>query len=146
MSKILYKASAIILTCVNIIMFISDMTIVTRDINILLLNFYDYYYTFTLSHTFLPVKVFSFAMLGIETLLIYFNTHGDNTDNVRNKKRYKIAHAFALGQIIWFGHRLVTDAIISIVFFGIAPAQTLGVVTLLLSVIASAIALVAVVT
>ena len=43
-------------------------------------------------------------------------------------------------------HRLVTDAIISIVFFIIAPAQTLGVVTLVLFVVASAIAFVAIIT
>ena len=62
-----------------------------------------------------------------------------------NKKRYRIAHAFGLCQIIWFIHRLVNDAIISIIFFIIAPAQTLSVVTLLLFVIASAIAFVAII-
>ena len=42
-------------------------------------------------------------------------------------------------------HRLVTDAITSLIFFIIAPAQTLGVVTLLMFIIASAIAFVAII-
>ena len=144
-TKTLYKASAIVLTCVNIIVLISDITIVTiYSIRSMNYYYYYYYYWFTMLF-FIPVKLPSVLfLLIIETPLVCFNTHGDNTDNVLYKKRYRIAHAFGLCQIIWFGHRLVTDAIISIMFFVIAPAQTLGVVTLLLSVIASAIALVAI--
>jgi hypothetical protein len=41
-------------------------------------------------------------------------------------------------------HRLINDAIISVIFFVLAPAQTLGVITLLLATIASAIAFVAI--
>ncbi len=54
-----------------------------------------------------------------------------------NKKRlHGILHAIALYQIIWFGHRVATDAIISVIAFIIAPAQTLGTVTLLLATVA----------
>ena len=45
---------------------------------------------------------------------------------------------------IWFVYRLVNDAIISAIFFALAPAQTLSIVTLLLAIIASAIAFVAI--
>ena len=128
LTKSLYKASAIVLTCVNIILLISDID---------LLATVGYYNAIV---TLIPYKApLILIIMIIETLLICYYTHGVN------KKRYRIAHAFALCQIIWFGHRLVTDAIISIVFFVIAPAQTLGVVTLLLSVIASAIAFVAII-
>ena len=142
-TKTLYKASAIVLTCVNSIVLTLDVTFMIRDtikdtddgpMQSIVLMF--------ITGAKAPLVLF---ILIIETPVICFYTHGDNTDNVLNKKRYRIAHAFALCQIIWFGHRLVTDAIISIVFFIIAPAQTLGVVTLLLSVIASAIAFVAII-
>ena len=133
-TKSLYKASAIVLTCVNIIMLISDIDLL---INVEYYDWDGYDFSIVIWSSF---KAFLFLIIMIiETLLICCNTHGVN------KKRYRIAHAFALCQIIWFDHRLVTDAIISIVFFIIAPAQTLGIVTLLLSVIASAIALVAII-
>ena len=92
----------------------------------------------------LPAKApLVLLILVFETPVACFNTHEPNKAN--NKRRYRIAHAFALCQIIWFVHRLVTDAIIAIVFFIIiAPAQTLGVVTLLLSTIGAAIAFVAI--
>ena len=134
LTKSLYKASAIVLTCVNIILLISDID---------LLATVGYYNAIV---TLIPYKApLVLIIMIIETPLVCFNKHGDNMESALNKKRYRIAHAFALCHIIWFGHRLVTDAIISIVFFVIAPAQTLGVVTLLLSVIASAIAFVAII-
>ena len=141
-TKTLYKASAIVLTCVNIIVLILDVTFMIKDtMNDTYGEPMNYIVSMFIAGAKAPLVLF---ILIIETPLVCFNTHGDNMDNVLNKKRYRIAHAFALCQIIWFGHRLVTDAIISIVFFVIAPAQTLGVVTLLLSVIASAIAFVAI--
>lgn len=48
-------------------------------------------------------------------------------------------HALALCQFVWFVHRLATDAIISTILFAIAPAQTLGLITLLLSMIICAV-------
>ena len=85
-------------------------------------------------------------ILIIEIMAVFICISGKfNLGMIVNKKRYRIAHAFAFCQIIWFMHRLVTDAIISIIFFIIAPAQTLGVVTLLLFVVASAIAFVAII-
>ena len=48
-------------------------------------------------------------------------------------------HALALCQIIWFVHRLATDAILSVIAFIIAPAQTLGLITLLFFIVVCAI-------
>ena len=56
------------------------------------------------------------------------------------KKWHKIFHAFALCQLVWFVHRFVNGVIISVLYFIITPAQTVGVVSLILSIIASAIA------
>ena len=126
-TKTLYKASAIVLTCVNIIMLISDIDLLITDT-----------YRGVTSFLFSVKTPLVFNIMTIETLCIFIWFYKNGV----NKKRYRIAHAFAFCHIIWFGHRLVTDAIISIVFFAIAPAQTLGIVTLLLSVIASAIAFV----
>ena len=90
----------------------------------------------------LPTKI---PLVGIililETPVTCFNTHLHNQPNTRCQR---FAHAFALCQIIWFVHRLVNDAIISVIFFVLAPAQTLGIVTLLLATIASAIAFIAI--
>ena len=134
-TKTLYKGSAIVLTCVNIIVLISDI-----DLLINVTNNNHIASVFPIVIMLSAKATLVLIIMIIETLLICYNTtHGVN------KKRYRIAHAFALCQIIWFGHRLATDAIISIVFFVIAPAQTLGIVTLLLSVIASAIAFVAII-
>ena len=48
-------------------------------------------------------------------------------------------HVLALCQFVWFVHRLATDAIISTIVFAIAPTQTLGLITLLLSMIVCAV-------
>ena len=141
-TKTLYKASAIVLTCVNIILLTSDIAFIISDS-----IHYDPVFSIVMLFI-IPAKgTLAILILTLETPVVCYNTRGLNQNNgmIMNKKRYRIAHAFALCQIIWFMHRLVNDAIISIVFFIIAPAQTLGVVTLLLFVIASAIAFVAIV-
>ena len=143
--KTLYKASAIVLGCVNIILLTSDIAFIISD------SIHDRYGVLTMDYFtifIVPIKVpLVLLILTLETPVVCSNTRGLNQNNgmIMNKKQYRIAHAFALCQIIWFMHRLVTDAIISIIFFIIAPAQTLSVVTLLLFVIASAIAFVAII-
>ena len=47
--------------------------------------------------------------------------------------------SFGFCQVLWFAHRLLTDMIMSVVFFIIAPAQTIGIITLLLFTILCAI-------
>ena len=134
------------LTCVNIILLTSDIAFIISDP----LHFDVVSDTVSLTDLvfIIPIKVpLVLLILILETPVVCSNMHGLNLNNrmITNKKRYRIVHTFALCQIIWFMHRLVTDAIISIVFFIIAPAQTLGIVTLLLSVIASAIAFVVII-
>ena len=136
--KTLYKASATVLTCVNIIALISDLYIIIIDsIQNVEYEDTDFNIPITLSIK-SPLVVF---ILILETPVACFNTHLPNQPNSRCQR---FAHAFALCQIIWFVHRLVNDAIISVIFFVLAPAQTLGIVTLLLATIASAIAFVAI--
>ena len=137
-TKILYKASAIVLTCVNIILLTSDIAFIISD----LLHFGQIISLLIFGKVPLVILI-----LILETAVICFNTRelDQNNGMTMNKKRYRIAHAFALCQIIWFMHRLVNDAIISIIFFIIAPAQTLGIITFLLFVIASTIAFVAII-
>ena len=137
-TKTFYKASATVLTCLNIILLVLDMAFIIQD-NI---------HGITDLGFILVIKTpIVLLILILETPVVCSNTRGLNQNNgmIMNKKRYRFAHAFGLCQIIWFVHRLVTDAIISIIFFIIAPAQTLGVVTLLLFIIASAIAFVAII-
>ena len=55
------------------------------------------------------------------------------------KYHHKKLHAYVLLQITLFVHKLVADAIISILMFAIAPAQVIGVITLVLSIILSLI-------
>ena len=140
--KTLYKASATVLTCVNIIALISDLYIVITDG-----TRKNQYGSISIMHLvvasiLLPGKVpLVLLILILETPVACFNTHLVNQPNTRCQR---FAHAFGLCQITWFVHRLINDVIMSVIFFVLAPAQTLGVVTLLLATIASAIAFVAV--
>ena len=121
--KILYKACVMVLTFFNLAAFASDMSLSCWTIII---------YTML---KFLLV----FIILILETPVICYTVHEvDQT----NTKCHRIAHAFAFCQLIWFIHRLVNATIVSVIYFVVAPAQTLGVVTLLFSIIASAIAFV----
>jgi hypothetical protein len=52
-------------------------------------------------------------------------------------------HSVGFCQIIWFAHRLLIDIVISVIFFVIAPAQTIGIITLLLFTLLSAIIFIA---
>ena len=124
-TKLICNASGIVLTLVNVITFISDIYFWVR-----------YGETFMI-YTNLPWKI----------LLVIFEPSavccGPCMSTTCIVNRNNIVSVFALWQIICFVHRLVNDTIISVAYFIIAPAQTLGVVTLLLSVIAGAIIFVA---
>jgi hypothetical protein len=155
--KSLYKASAIVLTCFNIIALISDLYIVVSngiqngESNLYFIKYYgiqnEDLRLFSILFIMIPIKVpLVLVILILETPVACFNTHQIllNDANQMNTRCQRFSHAFAVCQIIWFVHRLINDAIISVIFFILAPAQTLGVVTLLLATIASAIAFVAV--
>ena len=81
----------------------------------------------------------------LDMSVAYFSTNIHNSANQPNSRCQRITHAFALCQIVWFVHRLVDDVIISVMYFIIAPAQTLGIDALLLAIIGSAIAFVAII-
>ena len=141
--KTLYKASATVLTCVNITALISDLYIIISDSNQSVKSDSDL--IIIVVSIMIPAKVMQVLLILIlETPVACFNTKLLNNANQPNTRCQRFAHAFALCQIIWFVHRLVNDAIISVIFFVLAPAQTLGVVTLLLATIASAITFVAI--
>ena len=131
-TKLLYKASATVLTLVNIITLILDVYFCAKN------GFVNIFALIVLS---LRVLIASFVELPVICFRVYRCEH----DRRNDRRCYRFAHAFALWQIICFIHRLITDVIISVVFFIIAPAQTLSVVTLLLSIVASAIAYVAII-
>ena len=140
--KTLYKASATVLTCVNIIALISDLSIIIHD-SVQSAADPDSDFSLIILAIMFPTKIMQVLLILIlETPVACFNTKLLNNANQPNTRCQRFAHAFALCQIIWFVHRLVNDAIISVIFFVVAPAQTLSVVTLLLATIASAIAFV----
>ena len=144
--KILYKSIAIVLTFVNITLSLSDLAFtITNNLNFGV----DSLLFIIFAKIPLVLMIFiteTIYVCCVTTRLNRLNRlNNQNNRMIVNNKLHRIAHAFALCQIIWFIHRLVNDAIISIVFFIIAPAQTLGVVTLLLFTIASAIAFVAII-
>ena len=121
--KDLYKASASVLTFTNLAAFGCDLTII-----------HNYYYTS--GHiTYLIIKLLLVVLIIIIDLVVSCLS----TSKHNKKKLHGIMHALALCQIIWFVHRLATDAIISVIAFVIAPVQTLGAVTLLLSTVVCAI-------
>lgn len=138
-AKILYKASAIVLTFVNIITLISDIAIVISNVRSTNSKFYYVSYSMPMI-----VKIPIVLLILIPELIVTcFSTH--ETNQIRRCTRQRFSHAFDFCQIIWFVHRLVNDVIISVVFFVIAPTQTLGIDALLLVIIGSAIAFLAII-
>ena len=118
--KDLYKASATVLMFINLATFGSD---------ILSYILFGGYFTYQV----LIVKLLLVILIFILDIVVScFYTF-------KYAYKWKIMHALALCQIVWFVHRLATDAIISIIAFVIAPAQTLGLITLLLSIIICAV-------
>ena len=113
----LYKASAIVLTLINLAALMSDISLL---LTFPIITYNPYYYL-------LSKLILVFLIFILDITVSCFNTckYGHDCSNAM--------HALALCQIIWFVHRLATDAIISMIEFVIAPAQTLGTVTLLLS-------------
>ena len=119
-TKAIYTATAIVTTCVNILTFVSDIYFSATQPQI------------GITHFFIIQACRSLTVL-MELSMAWSSTK----EPLHNYGvLYRCAHTIAVLQIILFAHRLVIDVIISVVFFVIAPAQTIGFVTLLLSVIA----------
>ena len=121
--KVLYKASATVLAFINLATFGNDIPLY---INL------QQEYEYTLSSNFI-INFFLVTLIFILSIVVScFHT-------CKYSGEWKIMHALALCQIIWFVHRLATDSILSVIAFIIAPAQTLGLVTLVFSTVVCAI-------
>lgn len=131
--KDLYKASAGVLTFINLAAVGGDLSAVAMFYLSFKL-YYDNDATYVYS-VYLTLKLFLVALIMITDLVVSCLS----TCKHNKRRLHQILHALALCQIIWFVHRLAADAIISVIIFIIAPAQTLGTVTLLLSTVVCAI-------
>ena len=114
--KTLYKASATVtvLTCVNIIALISDLSIIIHDSIQIAADPDSDFSSILITITKIPLVVF---ILILETPVACFNTHLINAANQPNSRCQRFAHAFALCQITWFVHRLVNDAMASLLSY-----------------------------
>ena len=124
----MYKASASVLAFINLAALGGDLTTI-------MFSYYGYHFDKSDFITYLTIKLLLVVLIIIVDLLVTCLS----TLKRSRKKFHGIMHALALCQIVWFMHRLATDAIISAIVFVIAPAQTLGTVTLLLSTVVCAI-------
>ena len=115
--KNLFKASAIVLAFINLGTFILNtvLAIVYYNIN---------------NRTHLIIKYILVILIFILDIIVSYH----NTRKYSHIK-CKIMYALALCQIIWFVHRLATYVILFILAFLVAPAQALGILSLLLTVI-----------
>ena len=138
--KDLYKASAIVFIFINLSTFLSDVLWHIDD-SITLLDIYSHYVvhtdqdsiSLTSFHygTYLIMKVlFVFLVFTVDITVSCFSTCKHSHAYTRCSK---VMHALALCQILWLVHRLATDTVLFIIAFVVAPAQALGMVTLLLS-------------
>ena len=131
--KELLKASAIVLTIVNLGTFLNDTIAHT---------FYS------LSHTqdSIPLTAIDCGIyLILKIVLVFLIFIFDITVSCFNTctKHYygcsSAMYALAFCQIIWFMHRLATDIVIFVIAFTVAPAQALGMVTLIICTIVCAV-------
>ena len=130
--KLLYKACAAVLTFFNLAAFAGEICLLVLPP--------CSWTIYRKSSSFILKLLLVFIILILETPVICYTVYKVDLTNTNNCHR--IAHAFAFCQLIWFIHRLVNATIVSVIYFVVSPAQTLGVVTLLFSIIASAIAFV----
>ena len=120
--KDLYKASAIVFTFINLGTFIFN-TIV----NVII------YYNDSLDLEILLYFIIKYLLVILIFILDIIVTY-HNTRKYSHTK-CKSMYALALCQIIWFVHKLATYVILFIFAFLLAPAQALGILTFLLTVI-----------
>jgi hypothetical protein len=133
--KELLKASAIVFIFINLGTFISDVNIHT---------FYSLSYTYDrvdpTSLTSIDYGIYLILKIVLVSLIFIFDVAVSCFNTCKHRPGFSSAmYALALCQITWFMHRLATDTIIFIIAFTVAPAQTLGIVTLLLSTIVCAV-------
>ena len=131
--KELLKASAIVLTIVNLGTFLNDTIAHT-------------FYSQSVTQDSIPLTAIDYGIyLILKIVLVFLIFIFDITVSCFNTctKYYygcsSAMYALALCQIIWFVHRLATDIIIFVIVFTVAPAQALGMITLIISTIVCAV-------
>lgn len=132
--RALYVASGVVLAIINVVTFIWEIKLLHQfisDPTISDLTISMYYVAVKL-----PLMVLVFT---IEIITVSYNTYKHQPMRCLRW----LAHSLACCHILWFIHRLATDVIMSIMSFILAPAQTLGILTLILSTVACAIIFVA---
>ena len=120
--KDLYKASAIVLTFINLSTFIFN----TAYLIVSAAN--DSFDSKVLKY-FIIKYLLVILIFILDIIVTYHNTHK------YSHIKCKIMYTLALCQIIWFVHRLATYVILFIFAFLLAPAQALGILAFLLTVI-----------
>jgi hypothetical protein len=127
--KKIYRSSAIVLLLLNGFTLIYDS---------LYLSVNYYYSSSVIERTGLSFKILATVFMPmLEFLWIIFKVYHCYNHQLGKCKIF--FHSVGFCQIIWFAHRLLIDIVISVIFFVIAPAQTIGIITLLLLTILSAI-------
>ena len=130
-SRALYIASGAMLAIINVVTFIGEIKFLNQLISDQNLMISTYYVAVKL-----PLMVLIFT---VEIVTICYNTYKHRP----MKCLHWLTHSFACCHILWFIHRLATDMIMSIMSFILAPAQTLGILTLILSTVVCMIIFVA---
>ena len=127
--RALYVASGVVLAIVNVVTFVCEIKLLNQFISDSTISMY--YVAVKL-----PLMVLVFT---VEIITVSYNTYKHQP----MKCLRWLAHSLTCCHILWFIHRLATDVIMSIMSFILAPAQTLGILTLILSTVACAIIFVA---
>lgn len=132
--RALYIASGVVLAIINVVTFVCEIKL----LNQLFSNQFDSHTMISMYYVAvkLPLMVLAFT---VEIITISYNTYKHQS----MKCLHWLAHSLACCHILWFIHRLATDVIMSTMSFILAPAQTLGILTLILSTVACMIIFVA---
>ena len=128
-SRALYVASGAVLAIINVVTFIGEIKLLHQFISDQMISMY--YVAVKL-----PLMVLIFT---VEIIAVCYNTYKHQP----MKCLRWLIHSLACCHILWFIHRLATDMIMSIMSFIFAPAQTLGILTLILSTVVCMIIFVA---
>ena len=127
--KDLYKASAFVFGIINLVMFITDIVLYFIDD----IDYRAYY--------FIAKLFFGLLIFIVDIILSYYTIVTVKTDNTEsdNKCCVNFVGVLALCHILWFMHRVATDIVMFVIVFIIVPAQTLGIIALILLTIVCAI-------
>ena len=136
--KKIYRSSAIVLIFFNLLAFYSSISSLTVFLLIEVGSMHT-----TVRAGWVCNLLATVLMPMLELLWITFKICRRYNPHDQLGKYKAFLHSIGFCQIIWFAHRLLIDAIISVILFVIAPAQTIGIVTLLLFTISSVIIFIA---